>query len=310
MISAADAPLLAVFAAVVHRGSFSAAATHLKVSKSVVSERVRQLEQRCGARLLERTTRRIMLTALGEEVLTTTTQLEDALGRLSDRLDLARREPSGVLRVSTTNDLGPLLVGPVAARFVVTHPRVRVEIASEDAQHDLLGGKIDIAVRLGAPRASNFVVRRLCTLKEPIVAAPGLADTFAHVSRPRELADAPWVRHSLVSAATMRFAGPGGAVDEIAPTIRAEANSGATLLSLLLHGAGLGVLPEHALREHLNEGRLIRLCPAWIWKSVTLYAVMPSRASQRPALVAFLAMLREHVARDRTRFMPPGNDAG
>ncbi|MCX5742607.1 MAG: LysR substrate-binding domain-containing protein [Proteobacteria bacterium] len=302
MISAADAPLLAVFAAVVQRGSFSAAALQLKLSKSVVSERVKLLEERCGARLLERTTRRLMLTALGEEVLATTARVEDEFGLLAQRLDAARREPSGVLRVSTTNDLGPLLVGPVVARFVAAYPRVRVEIISDDAQRDLLGDKVDVAVRLGAPKASSFVVRKLCELTEPIVAAPTLADALGRVVRPRELAAAPWVRHSLVAAATMRFHGPGGEIEEIAPTVRAEANTGATVLGLLLHGAGVGVLPEHALREHLHEGRLVCLCPGWIWKRVTLYAVMPSRASQRPALSAFLAMLREQIARDRMRW--------
>jgi DNA-binding transcriptional LysR family regulator len=64
------------------------------------------------------------------------------------------------------------------------------------------------------------------------------------------------------------------------------------------------VLPEHALREHLHEGRLVRLCPAWIWKSVTLYALTPSKASQRPALAAFLTMLKEQVTRDARRWVP------
>jgi len=129
-------------------------------------------------------------------------------------------------------------------------------------------------------------------------------EALGRVTRPRELATARWVRHSLVSTATMRFLGPGGAIEEIVPVVCAEANSGATVLSLLLNGAGVGVLPEHALREHLHEGRLIRLCPAWIWKRVTLYALMPSKASQRPALAAFLAMLRDQVANDRTRWTP------
>ncbi len=94
----------------------------------------------------------------------------------------------------------------------------------------------------------------------------------------------------------------------IAPAVRAEANSGATVLSLLLHGAGVSVLPEDALREHLHEGRLTRLCPGWIEKSVTLYAVMPSKSSQLPALAAFLAMLRDQVARDRARWTPGAAD--
>ena len=308
MLAAADAPLLAIFAAVVQRGSFSAAAVQLGLSKSVVSERVKQLEERCGARLLERTTRSLRLTELGEEVLASTVRVEDELGSLSRRLDDARREPSGVLRVSTTHDLGPLLVGPVAARFVATYPKVRVEIASDDAQRDILHDKVDVAVRLGAPKDSSFVFRKLGELVEPIVATPSLRDAIGRVARPRELAAAPWVRHSLVSAATLRFHGPRGETDEITPLVRAESNSGVTVLSLLLHGAGVGVLPEHALREHLREGRLVRLCPGWIWKRVTLFAIMPSKGSQRPALAAFLTMLREQVARDRVRWNPGESD--
>jgi DNA-binding transcriptional LysR family regulator len=308
MLSAADGPLLIAFAAVVRCGSFSGAAAELKLSKSVVSERVKVLEERCGARLLERTTRKLHVTALGEEALAATARVEDALGQLSQRLGNARREPTGLLRVSTTNDLGPLLVGPVVARFVATYSRVRVEITSEDAQRDLLGAKVDVAVRLGAPRASSFVVRKLCSLIEPIVAAPALAERLGPVTRPRELAAAPWVRHALVSSETMRFLGPGGAVEEIVPAVRAEANSGATVLSLLLHGAGVGVLPEHALREHLHTGHLVRLCPAWIWKSVTLYALTPSKTSQRPAQAAFLAMLKEQVAHDTRRWAPVSDE--
>jgi DNA-binding transcriptional LysR family regulator len=95
-------------------GSFSAAARELSLSKSLVSERVKQLEERAGARLLERTTRKQKLTELGSEVLAAATRVEDTLDQLSRSLDDARREPSGLLRVSTTNDLGPLLVGPVA----------------------------------------------------------------------------------------------------------------------------------------------------------------------------------------------------
>jgi len=298
MLSAADGPLLTVFAAVVRLASFSGAASELKLSKSAVSERVKQLEERCGARLLERTTRRLRLTDLGAEVLATATRVEDALGQLSRSLELGRGEPSGLLRVATTNDLGPLLVGPVVARFVGAYPKARVEILSDDAQRDVLATRIDLAVRLGAPKASSLIFRRLAVLSEPIVAAPAVVDALGRVSRPRDLAAAPWVRHSLVATTTMRFLGPGGARDELVPVVRAEADAGATVLSLLLNGAGVGVLPEHMLREHLQAGRLVRLCPGWIWKQISLYALMPSRAAPGSALKAFLAMLLAEVGRD------------
>jgi DNA-binding transcriptional LysR family regulator len=302
MLTAADGPLLTVFAAVVRHASFSGAAGELKLSKSAVSERIKQLEERCGSRLLERTTRRVRLTDIGAEVLATATRVEDALGQLSRSLDLGRREPAGLLRISTTSDLGPVLVGPLVARFVGAYPKVRVEILADDLQRDMLAARIDLAVRLGAPRASSLIVRKLAALPEPIVAAPGLADRLGRVTRPRDLAAAPWVRHSLVSSTTMRFLGPGGATEDLVPLVRAEADAGATVLGLLLHGAGVGVLPEHMLREHLRGGRLVRLCPGWIWKRVTLYALMPSKAAPGSALKAFLTMLLAEVARERSRW--------
>lgn len=306
MISAADGPLLSVFAAVIRGGSFTAAARELRLSKSVVSERVSQLEVRCGARLLERTTRRMRLTEAGVEVAAAAERVEGALSQLSRSLDARQGEPSGVLRVATTIDLGPLLVGPAVARLVGAHPGLRVEIVSDDAPRDLLEARVDVAVRLGAPRASSFVARRLATLSEPIVASPALAGALGRPARPRDLAGAPWVRHSLVSGATLRFSGPGGASDEIAPSFRAEANTGATVLSLLLSGAGVGVLPEHALREALHGGRLVVLCPGWVWKRVTLYALTPPGSAQSPAVKAFVAALRGQLALDALRWGAPG----
>jgi DNA-binding transcriptional LysR family regulator len=305
MLTPDDAPLLAVFAAVVRRGSFTAAAAELGLAKSVVSERVGRLEARCGARLLERTTRRLRLTEAGAEALAAAGRVDDALGAFSRSLDASRREPVGRLRVATTSDLGATLVAPVVARLVSAHPKVRVEVLADDAPRDLLETGVDVAVRMGAPRASSFVLRRLATLAEPLVAAPALARRLGDPERPRDLIGAPWVRHALFTGPTMRFTGPDGAVEEVPIDVRAEANAGPTLLALLLHGAGVGVMPEHALREHLYHGRLARLCPGWHWKKVTLYALTPSRPAQRPALAAFLTMLREQVALDEDRYAPP-----
>jgi DNA-binding transcriptional LysR family regulator len=99
-----------------------------------------------------------------------------------------------------------------------------------------------------------FVARRLAVLSEPIVAAPALAGRLGAAARPRALSAAPWVKHSLLGSNTLTFSGPNGQTDAVTPSFRAQANSGSTLLSLLLHGAGVGVLPEHALREHSRWG--------------------------------------------------------
>lgn len=302
MLSTEDAPLLAVFAAVVRHGSITAAANELRVSKSVISERVAMLEAKCGVRLLERTTRRMRLTDAGVEAIEAARRVQDAMQSLSLAYDARAVEPSGTLRVATTVDLGPVLVGPAVARFVQRYANVHVEIVSDDNASDMLEARIDVAVRLGAPKGSTFVARRLAHLEEPIVAAPALADRYSAASLPRELTDAPWVRHSLVMGPTLRFHGPHGARDELSPRFRAEANNGATLVSLLLHGAGIGVMPEHALREHIRDGRLVQLCPGWSWKSLWLYALTPSTPSKSPTAKAFLQALREQISADRLRW--------
>ncbi|MFO0560902.1 MAG: LysR family transcriptional regulator [Polyangiales bacterium] len=302
MLTSSDAPLLAVFSAVVAHGSITAAARALRLSKSVVSERVSELESRCGVRLLERTTRRMRLTEAGVEAIAAARRIDDAIDSLSRNFDSRALQPSGTLRVATTVDLGPLLVAPTVARFVQRFTNVRVEIVSDDTASDMIEARIDVAVRLGAPKGSTFVARRLARLEEPIVAAPSIAERFSSASSPRELAHAPWVKHSLVMGTTLRFHGPHEARDEVTPRFRAEANNGATLVSLLVHGAGVGVMPEHALREHIRDGRLVHLCPGWSWKSLWLYALTPSTPSKSPASKAFLQALREQIETDRARW--------
>lgn len=299
VIGPRDLPLLAVFAAVVRKGSFTAAARELGLAKSVVSENVKALEQRCAARLLERSTRHLRLTEAGALVLASARNVEDAVRDLAANLDREGRAPAGILRVATTHDLAPLLVAPAAAAMVARYPALRIEIVADDAAHDLIEERFDLAVRLGTPRDSSYALRRLGTFAEPIVAAPDLADQFAHVSRPRDLRGAPWARHALISGEVMTFLGPRGQRDEVAVSIRCQANTAYSLRALLLAGAGLGVLPEYLLRDDLVRGTLVRLCPAWVWKHVTLYALFPSRKHLRRSVSLLVAELQERLAPPR-----------
>ncbi|MEI8255469.1 MAG: LysR family transcriptional regulator [Deltaproteobacteria bacterium] len=295
MLRARDLPLLAVFAAVVRHGSFTAAARALDLPKSVVSENVKALEARCSARLLERTTRRLRLTAAGEVVLASARTIDEAMRDLSASLEREETAPSGTLRIATTHDLGPRLVAPVAAALAARYRDLCVEIVADDAPQDLIEGRFDVAVRLGTPRDSGYVMRKLATFAEPIVACPTLAEQHAQATRPRDLAGAPWVRHALISRDGMTFVGPRGQRDEVSVTIRAQANTGDGVRALLLGGAGIGFLPEYQLEEHLKSGALVRLCPGWVYKHVTLYALMPSAKHPRRSVSLFLEALKEKL---------------
>jgi DNA-binding transcriptional LysR family regulator len=303
MLGPDDLRLLHVFQAVAQEGSFTAAAAKLRISKSGVSESIKALETRLGVILLERTTRRLRITELGAHVLETAEGVEALLRNVTEVVGRAKDAPSGHLRVACTVDLGTVLVAPAVARFVREHPLVRVEVVSDDTPRDLVEAGIDVAVRLGGLHASSFTLRRLASFSEPIVCAPIVAAQLGNPTRPRDLAGASWVRHSILkSSRTLKFTGPGGSSDEVTPDVRAEANTGLALLSLLLSGAGVGCLPDYLLREHLASHRLVRLCEGWSWKVVHLHALLPSRAAIRPVHRAFVEALEREVATSAARW--------
>src|SRR5262245_59693337 len=218
MFEPRDLPLLAVFAAVVRHGSFTAAARELRVAKSVTSDNVRVLEGRCGVRLLERTTRRLRLTQAGAEVLRSAERalaLTDEVRALSEA---HRDAPAGTLRIAATLELGARFVAPAVASLCAAHPALRAELLFDDGEIDLVGRGVDAALRLGVPRASGFAARKLADDVEIVAAAPALAAAWERARRPGDLAGAPWVEHaSLARATRWSFRGPRGTKEELAP---------------------------------------------------------------------------------------------
>lgn len=297
MIEARDLHLLVTFASVIRHGSFTTAAQELGMSKSLVSENVRTLEERCGVQLIERTTRRMRLTQVGEQVLSTATQIVSATRGLDAVLEEHRSAPVGTLRVATTHDLGSLLVAPLCAKLAIQHPQLGIDIVTDDMSHDLIANRVDLAVRLGQPKESGHVVRPLALIAEPICAAPSLASEWSHVVRPRDLEGAPWARHSLVSRGdSLTFRGPKGEEEEVKLKLRAQCNTGEGVRALLLQGVGIGVLPEYLIAEDLQRGALLRLCPGWIWRQVQLYVEL-AQAKRKPRRVQlFLQALSDALS--------------
>src|SRR5262249_8824093 len=150
--------------------------------------------------------------------------------------------------------------------------------------------RFDVAVRLGAPRDSTLVLRKLGTFVEPIVAAPSVAAPWMRATRPRDLAAAPWVRHALVAhGEAWKFLGPRGERETVRVAARAQANTGDGVRALLVGGAGVGVLPLYQIAADLRRGALVRLCPEWIWKEVTLHALLPSVRTRPKRVELFLS---------------------
>src|SRR5262245_39048778 len=177
MISPRDLPLLPVFVAVATAGSFTAAARKLGLAKSVVSQHVRTLEERCGVRLMERSTRRLHLTQVGERVLDAANDVLASVRSLEQVVEGHRDAPTGILRV--TAPLDPALsamITPIAAALTRRYSALSLDLLLDDAVHDLVEEGFDLALRLGAVTESSYVVRRLASEPEIIVASPLVAD--------------------------------------------------------------------------------------------------------------------------------------
>ncbi len=297
MLTPNDLPLLAVFTSIVRLGSFTAAARELGLSKSVVSHHLATLEERCGARLVERTTRTLRPTQVGERVLEAASGIVGGLRDVERALEEHGDVASGTLRVASTHDLGVRILAPAAARLAREHPGLRVELHCDDGLRDLIAEGYDLALRLGSAADSSHVIKKLGSEPEVIVGAPALAARFAAARRPAELAGATWIGHTQVAApAVLRFRDEQGEGSEVHAERRALANTGDGVRALAAGGVGLTTMPLFMVAADIAAGRLVRLCPGWSLRQLALYALLPSRENRPARVRAFLTILREVCA--------------
>jgi molybdate transport repressor ModE-like protein len=292
-----DLPLLAVFTTVIRVGSFTAAARELGLSKSVVSHHIATLEERCGVRLVERTTRTLRLTQVGERVMEAAATVIAGVREVERALEEHRDVAAGTLRVASTHDLGVRILAPAAARLAVAHPALHVELHCDDGMHDLVAGGFDLALRLGATVDSSHIMKKLGSEPEVIVGSPALAERFKHATRPSELVGALWVHHSRIATTSVqRFRNERGDRDEIHSERRALANTGDGVRALAAGSVGLATMPLFMVSADIEAGRLVRVCPEWFVRQLTLFALLPSSENLPARVRAFLTILREVCA--------------
>ncbi len=287
-------PRAIVFLAIVEQGSISGAARAMNLSKSVVSTHLRQLEEMCGARLIERTTRKLRLTGAGVRLLPYARRLASAWTDGLEEVTATMQEPTGTLTVTTTTLAEHSLVAPAVAAFVERYPRATVDVHSTDQIVDLIAQNVDLAVRTGPLPDSSLVARKLGEDVDLVVASPGLAARLREVDRPEELHTLPWVLHRRMPAPRELF-GPEGRRFELEVTARARVDSAPALLGLAVRGAGVALVPGLVARDALRSGQLVRVLPNWHGATFGLYAVFPSRRHLAPKVDRFIAELEREL---------------
>jgi DNA-binding transcriptional LysR family regulator len=286
------------FAEVVERGGFAAAGRALGLPKSRLSRRIAELESQLGVRLLQRTTRKLSLTQVGEIYLRHCVAMRDEADAAEQAVAQAQSEPRGTLRIACPVTLAQTTVGPLLPIFLARHPLVKIDMRVSNRVVDLVEEGIDVAfrVRPSLEDSGSLVVKNLGTTRALLVASPA---QLARQGRPERVEDLARLDTIAMSAAdgraTWRLIGPGGAEFSFVHQPRYVADDLLTLQFAVGCGVGMCVLPDYMCRDDLKSGRMIEVLPGWAPRPGVFHAVFPSRRGLVPAVRRFLDFMDEHM---------------
>jgi DNA-binding transcriptional LysR family regulator len=288
-----DFEALAIFAKVVELRSFAAAATELALSKATVSKAVGRLEERLGARLFNRTSRRLALTDAGRTLAVRAAQLL-ADGEAVENEALAQSAaPRGLVRLAVPMTFGVKVLAPLLPDFLTQYPDVAVDMHLSDAMVDLIGEGFDIGVRIASLPDSSLVARRLCAMPRHTVAAPSYLERYGRPTHPMHLAQHRCFAYAYLSTPNVwHFTNAAGEEATVRPSGQLRVNNGEAVLPALIAGLGIADLPDFIVGDAIAAGQVEVILKDWKQTEGAVHLVMPPggpRPARVEALIAFLA---------------------
>lgn len=281
---------LAAFVATVDETSISAASRRLGLAKSVVSERLAELERALGVTLLQRSTRRLTLTSAGESLLPRARRILRELEEAAAEVDASSGKLAGPLRISAPVGFGVLHLGPAIARFLHDHPDIEMALELDDGFVDAATGGFDAVLRHGAIGDGRLIARRLATSRRLLVASP--AYLAAH-GTPASLTDLERHRGVLYAnrASDWRFAA-GSAWSVVRPKTALRVNNGLVMRDAALAGLGLALLPTFFVHAEIRSGALVEVDIGWPAEGAELFLTYPRDHGAAPKIRALGDSLR------------------
>ncbi len=289
---------LAAFAAIVKAGSISGAAQQMGLGKSVLSRQLARLEEDLGARLIQRSTRKLALTEIGALVLREARQIDNSLINIAQLTDQHQQQVRGVLRVSCSmagrNQVVPLLV-----QFTARHPDVKVALMLDDRLVDLIEEQIDVAIRVSVMADSSLIARKLADNPRVLVAAPSYLARFGAPATPQALKDHACLCYT--SGARVfdewTFVGSEGQY-KVRVDGPVQINDGGALVTMAVEGGGIALTSRRMVRHELARGELVELLADYpLLAAPPIFAVYPARDWLAPKTSAFIAFLQEALTR-------------
>jgi len=297
------------FIQIADHGSLTRAADSLDLSRAMVSRHLEGLERWLGARLLHRTTRRVSLSEAGQEALPRLRQMLELASDVQSVAGARRTEPTGKLRITTSLSFATSSLTQAVVEFQSRYPRIEIELVTLDRAVDLVGERIDLAVRITNHLDEGVVARRLATCRSVLCASPAYLQRRGQPERPEDLAAHECITHSFGTRAEYRLRQAGRLTTVI---VKGSISSNETLVlrQAALAGAGVAMLPTYFVVDDLARGALVRLLPDHEPEPLGIYAVFLSRQHQPQPLKLLIDFLAERFGGDvapwdREALVPP-----
>jgi len=281
---------------VVEAGSFSAAARAMGVSKGHVSQRISQLEDRLGVRLLHRTTRKLSLTELGNLYYQRCKQVVGDLDEIEQAVTEYQQRATGLLKVSAPNLLGETHIVPAIADFLAANQRLEIELNFYGRKVDLIEDAYDVAIQVGARTDINVVNRPLAKTTFHVVATPQFLNRYGTPERPSDLKHLQCLMFTEYGASKPWKFVRGNEEISVAGLCRWQSNSGHCLLAAARSSLGIAYLPDYYVTEDIAAGRLVRVLPEWGGIEREVVAIYQHRRHLSAKVKLFVDFLRDRFA--------------
>ncbi|MCI4661703.1 MAG: LysR family transcriptional regulator [Neomegalonema sp.] len=287
-----------MFVRVVEAGGFTEAARRLNVSKSAVSKQIAALEQRLGARLLDRTTRRVSPTEIGlayfDKASHVLAEVEEADAMAASLQD----EPRGELRVSGPHSFGISRLSKMVANYALRHPQVQISLSLDDRFVELIAEGFDIAIRIGQMQDSTLKARKLGETQLLLVASPAYLQARGHPDRVEALSTHELLHYSnLASGQNWRLRAENGEEKLVRAGGRLSVNNGNALLAAVEQGVGIALLPDFIYGASLSQGRVEAVLPQATREPLGIWAVTPPGRFTPPKVRSFIDFLSNEMRR-------------
>jgi len=280
------------FATVVDQGGFTDAAKKMGISKSAVSKHVSALEARLGARLLNRTTRRVSPTEIGLAYYDRARRVLNDAGEADALVTSMQSAPSGLLRVSVATDFGVNLLSPILGDFLLEYPDITVNMVLNNRYVELISEGFDMAIRVGELEDSSLRARKLTETTKRMIGAPGYFQKFGRPQKIDDLNDHKLLHYSnQANGNVWKITAPSGEKRQVRSVGWLTVNDGQSLLNAAVSGLGIAYLPSFLYADAMRQGLVEEAIPGLPVEVLGIYAVYPPGRFTQPKVRAFIDFL-------------------